>query len=106
MELRAFIAKALEDIVLGVKDAQAKTPSGVVVPAWPSTLETVKAGLSDQTVEFEVTVKTDETKGSEAKLSVVAAVVAGGIKGQSGSASGYAAKLSFRVPVRFEAKLG
>lgn len=104
MELRAFIAKSLEDIVLGVSDAQAKTPLGVIVPAWPSTLETVKAGLSDQTVEFEVAVRADETVGSEAKLNVVAAFVGGSIWGRSGKNSGHAAKLTFRVPIRFQSK--
>ena len=101
MDLRDFVSTALLDIIEGVKDAQTKTDKGTIVPAVRQNYKSVETGISElTTVEFEVTVKSDERAGSEAKLSVVAAVVGGGVKGESGSSSGHAAKLTFRVPVR------
>ncbi|MFZ3019474.1 MAG: hypothetical protein WA056_13575 [Gallionella sp.] len=85
----------------GIKDAQLETDKGTIVPKVTSSFKAVETGISDLTViEFEVTVKTDERAGSEAKLSVVAAIVGGSVKGESGNSSGHAAKLSFRVPVK------
>lgn len=101
MELRQFVSRALCDIVNGIKDAQLETDKGTIVPKVTSSFKAVETGISDLTViEFEVTVKTDERAGSEAKLSVVAAIVGGSVKGESGNSSGHAAKLSFRVPVK------
>jgi len=101
MELRQFISKALCDIVNGIKDAQKETDKGTIVPHATTNAKAVEAGISDLTsIEFEVTVKTDERTGSEAKLNVVAAIVGGSVKGESGNSSGYASKLSFRVPVK------
>jgi hypothetical protein len=101
MELRKFISTALADIVNGVQDAQAEVGSGIVVPEVSKSIKAVKAGISEFTaIQFEVTVKSDERAGSEAKLSVVAAVIGGSVKGDSGSSSGHAATLSFSVPVR------
>jgi hypothetical protein len=66
-----------------------------------SSHKSVDSGISELTnVQFEVTVKIDERMGPEAKLSVVAAVVGGAVKGESGSSSGHAAELAFRVPIR------
>jgi len=101
MELREFISKTVEDIIGGVQDAQKKVPEGCVVPAIKQTFEAVQHGVSEfQAVEFEVTVRADERAGSEARLSVVAAVVGGGVKGESGKSGGHAATLRFRIPVR------
>jgi len=105
MELRTFIHKALTDIIGGVQDAQNVTPSGSVVPFVSVNYESVKTGISEyQSVEFEVIVKADEKSGSEAKLNVVAAIVGGGIKGESGSASGHSATLKFKVPIKLPKK--
>jgi len=102
MDLRNFVSRALCDIVNGVKDAQKETDKGTIVPPVSGSFKAVETGISEiSPIEFEVTVKTDEREGSEAKLSVVAAVVGGGIKGESGSSTGHAAKLTFRVPVKF-----
>ena len=101
MELRRFVSTALCDIINGVKDAQDEVGPGVVVPSVANNFKAVEAGISDLTsIQFEVTVKSDERAGSEAKLSVVAAVIGGSVKGDSGSSSGHAAKLTFSVPVR------
>lgn len=101
MELRTFIKKALLDIVGGVTDAQTELENGEIVPAIVDSFKSVETGISDiQSVEFEVAVTTENHKGSEAKLNVVAAVVGGGVKGQSGSGSEHVARLHFRVPVR------
>ncbi|MGX9725773.1 MAG: hypothetical protein ACTFAK_00170 [Candidatus Electronema sp. VV] len=105
MELRTFIHKALTDIIGGVQDAQTTTPTGSVIPYVKSSYESVKTGISEvQSVEFEVVVRVDEKTGSESKLNVVAAFVGGGIKGESGTASGHSASLKFRVPIKFPKK--
>ena len=105
MELRTFIHKALSDIIGGVQDAQAATPEGSIVPHVNDNYESVRTGISElQSVEFEVIVRADEKSGSEAKLNVVAALVGGGIKGESGAASGHSASLKFRVPIKFPKK--
>lgn len=102
MELREFVSKALCDIINGVKDAQKQTDVGTIVPFVANNYKSVETGISETTsIAFEVTVKTDERSGSEAKLNVVAAIVGGGVKGESGSSSGHAAKLSFRVPIKY-----
>jgi len=102
MELRDFISTALLDIVGAVQDAQAKTPTGTIVPDdIVDDFKAVETGISDvQSIEFEVTVSADKRSGSEGKLSVVAAVVGGGIKGESSKSDGHAASLKFRIPVR------
>lgn len=102
MQLKEFVSQAICDIVCGVQDAQGQLPQGSVVPVVRNSYKSVDAGISDVTsIQFEVAVSADERKGSEAKLNVVAAIVGGGVKGDSGSSSSYAAKLSFRVPVKF-----
>jgi hypothetical protein len=106
MELRKFISTALLDIINGVEDAQAQTKPGTIIPEVASNYDSVKVGISELTsVEFEVTVKADEHSGSEAKLNVVAAIIGGGIKGESGNNSGHAAKLVFKVPIRYPISL-
>lgn len=102
MILRDFVSQALMDIVGGVEDAQAKTPSGTVVPSNITTkMYAVEAGISSmQVIDFEVTVRADEKSGRESHLSVVSAVLGAGIKGQTGKTDGHAATLKFRVPVK------
>lgn len=101
MELRTFIKEALVDIVGGVTDAQSEIERGQIVPPVSGSFKSVETGISEiQSVEFEVAVTTESRKGSEAKLSVVAAVVGGGIKGQSDSGSEHVARLRFKVPVK------
>ena len=102
MELQDFVSQALGDIVNGVKKAQKLTGPGVICPDGLETGDALNAGISTiSTVEFQVSVHTDERTGSEAKLNVVAAIVGGHVKGESGSNSGHLATLSFRVPFRF-----
>lgn len=105
MELGTFIHKALTDIIAGVQDAQSATPPNTIIPDVADDYESVRTGISElQSVEFEVVVKADERSGSEAKLNVVAALVGGGIKGESGAASGHSATLKFKVPIKFPKK--
>ena len=102
MNLKEFVSKALVDIMDGVADAQAKVTGGVIVPAIVQTFQAVQHGVSNtQAVSFEVTVRADESAGSEARLNVVAGFFGGGVKGQSGNSEGHAAVLSFKVPIRF-----
>jgi hypothetical protein len=101
MNLREFVSQALLDIIGAVEDAQKKVTSGTIVPSGISrSFESIKTGISEvQPVEFEVTVRADEHAGSEARLSVVAAVVGGGVKGESDKSGGHASTLKFCVPI-------
>ncbi len=105
MELQSFISKALTDIHAGIEDAQGKMPLGSIIPGVASNYESVKTGISElQVIDFEVVVRVDESKGSEAKLNVVAAFVGGAVAGQSRSDEGHTATLKFKVPVRFRCR--
>jgi hypothetical protein len=101
MDLKDFISQTLVDIIEGIKAAQEKTQPGCIVPALIArNFKAVETGISQvQAVDFEVTVRADKKEGSEAKLNVVAAVIGGGVKGESGKTGGHAATLKFRVPV-------
>ncbi|HCG8169888.1 hypothetical protein [Vibrio owensii] len=102
MELRTFVKETLKDVLGGIHDAQAEIEHGEVVPqlneqGWKG-LET---GLTSfQAIDFEVSVNAVEKEGSEAKLSVVAAVVGGHVKGDSSNIAEHTAKLSFKVPIK------
>jgi hypothetical protein len=102
MELRVFIRETLKDILGGIHDAQQELEQGIVVPAlneegWKG-LET---GLTSyQVIDFEVSVNAVEQEGSEAKLTVVAAIIGGGVKGESSTVAEHTAKLAFKIPVR------
>lgn len=102
MELRKFISETLKDILQGVSDAQREIERGVVVPpineqGWQG----LQTGLTSyQVIDFEVSVNAVEKEGSEAKLNVVAAVIGGGVKGDSSLTSGHTAKLAFKIPVQ------
>ena len=102
MELRTFGKETLKDVLGGIHDAQAEIEYGEVVPqlneeGWKG-LET---GLTSfQAIDFEVSVNAVEKEGSEAKLSVVAAVIGGHVKGDSSNVAEHTAKLSFKVPIK------
>ena len=101
MELRKFIKEALVDIIGAVTDAQAEIELGEIVPDVGDTFKSVETGINEvQSIDFEVTVTTEKHAGSEAKLNVVAAIVGGGVKGQSDSGTEHASRLRFKVPVR------
>lgn len=102
MELRTFIKKTILDLIGGVDDAQKEAPDGSVVPEVVSSFKSVEVGISEvQAIEFEVVVRAEQNKESEAKLNVLTAVVGGGVRGQSGEESGHTATLRFKVPIRF-----
>ena len=102
MELRNFIKETLKDVLGGIHDAQKETDYGEIIPSLnEQNWEGLETGLTSfQTIDFEVSVNAVEQEGSEAKLNVVAAVINGGIKGDSSSTSGHTAKLKFKIPVR------
>ena len=107
MELKVFIKEALKDIIGAVEEAQNEISKGAIVPYADSRYKGIETGASDiQPIEFEVTVTATEKKGSEAKLSVVAAVIGGNVKGQSDNAVGHMGRLKFKIPVKLPMKNG
>jgi hypothetical protein len=100
MNLKMFIKEALIDIIGAVEDAQANLKNGKVVPEVNKNYKSVETGISEiQAVEFDISVTADEKSGSEAKLNVVAAIVGGGVKGQSDASAGHVARLKFKIPI-------
>ena len=99
MILSEFISKSLLDTISALNEVEKKSP-GTVITNFTKTPEFVKMGVTEkQSVEFEVMIRADERSGSEAKLNVVAAIVGGNVKGESGKADGHSATLRFRVPL-------
>ncbi|MHB8520047.1 MAG: hypothetical protein ACYDH9_04755 [Limisphaerales bacterium] len=99
MVLREFISKSLQDIMDALNEVERNSP-GTVITHFTTTPEFVKMGVTQiQSVEFEVMVRADEQSGSEAKLNVVAAIIGGDVKGETGKAEGHSATLRFRVPI-------
>jgi len=102
MELRIFIKETLKDILGGIHDAQQEVDKGIIVPSLKEDYwKGIESGLTSyQSIDFEVSVNAVEQEGSEAKLTVVAAVIGGGVKGDSSSIAERTAKLSFKIPVQ------
>ena len=103
MELKDCVKESIKNIMDGVSEAQTEVSDGKVASRFASvSLGWYESGLSNrQLIDFEVSVNAVEKEGSEAKLNVVAAVVGGGIKGDSSTSSSHTAKLHFKVPVEF-----
>lgn len=103
MVLREFISKSLLDIVNALVDVQEHAPGAIITGEILTKPEFVGLGVTHiQAVDFEVMVRADEQSGSEAKLNVVAAIVGGNVKGESGKAEGHSATLKFRVPLNLK----
>jgi len=102
MELRDFISRTLQDVIGGVQDAQNVIKDGEIVPTLnEGHFDNLSSGLTSyQSVEFELSVTTVEKEGSEAKLSVMAAIAGGHVKGDSSNSSGHVAKLAFKVSIK------
>ena len=102
MELKTFIKETLKDIIGAVQEAQEELNKGLIVPPLKEDYwKGIETGFTSyQSIEFEVSVNAVEQEGSEAKLNVLAAVVGGGVKGDSSSTAERTAKLSFRIPVK------
>ncbi|MEP3477978.1 MAG: hypothetical protein ABJZ55_01910 [Fuerstiella sp.] len=101
MELDRFIENALLDIVRGVQAAQRQTDKGTIVPPIATVPDAVKAGLTAlQSVEFDVVIRVDDQKGSEAKISVLAGWMGGSVAGNSSQGSGNETRMRFKVPVQ------
>ena len=102
MELRTFITKALLDIVHGVADAQEQSTNTQIVPRTSTTLDATKIGITAyQTVQFQIVVRVDESKGSEGKIGVVSSLIGASMAGKSSNESEHTTTLQFSVPVLF-----
>lgn len=83
-------------------DAQKELPGGLVIPSVSTSFKSVETGISPiQGIGFEVEVRAEKTKGSEAKLNVLTAIIGAGVKGESGEEAGHTATLRFKVPIKF-----
>lgn len=104
MELKQFIKQTLVDIIDGISEAQNEINNGIIIPSVnEESFSNVETGFTSyQKIGFEVSVNVVESQGGEAKLSVVAAVIGGHMKGDISNVFGHTAKLNFSVPVKFE----
>lgn len=102
MELRSFIKQALLDIVEGVKDAQAETASGTVVPGgFLKNIQNAERGLSEiQAIDFTVTISIDETSGRTARLGVLSGIVGAGLASDTAKADAHSTVLKFKIPIQ------
>ena len=103
MELRTFIKNTLIDIVGAIKDAQSEIQGNVIVPDGVSTnFKSIEHGVSHlQSIDFEIVVEVDESKGTEGKLGVVSSFVGAGIAGKSSADKRNSNILKFRIPIQF-----
>ena len=106
MELKDFVSKTLQEILLGVKEAQDEVAGkhvGTVVPVTFTTddLEQPVKITPFQNVTFEVMVNVEEKAGSEASISVLGGWINGKAKGNSANSNLEATKISFSVPISF-----
>ena len=101
MELRKFITTALLDIIGGVEDAQKKIEYNGVVPNIGTSHKAVEYGVSDlQSVDFEVSISTDESSGKEGELGVISSFIGAGVSGKSSSDLSNMSRLKFKVPIK------
>lgn len=104
MELKTFVTKTITDIISGIKDAQAATRPGSVVPSTGTSIAIAETGFSPyQIISFEVCVSIEETNGADGKVSVVGGVFGLGGGGSTKSEAKNATTVSFKVPVCFPA---
>ena len=101
MELRTFIKATLLDILHGVEDAQKEAPFGCIAPSdITKSLDAVSRKVSHlQPVDFEVSVRADESKESGAKIGVVGSLLGGGVHGEKTQGNETASILRFSVPI-------
>lgn len=110
MELRKFISKTLEDILLGAKEAQdavAGSHVGTVAPFVPERppMNVPQHITCFQNVSFEIVVTVEEKAGSEATISVLSALVNGRLKGNSANDAAEHSKITFAVPIYFSPRM-
>ena len=112
MDLETFIKQTLLDIGSGVIAAQeelgamelesTKRSTGThVVPRGLRNAESTSAVSSIQSIEFDILVSVQETKGKEAKIGVLNSFVGAGLGSNSENEASHSSRLKFRVPIRF-----
>lgn len=100
MELRSFVKTALLDIISGVMDAQNETEPGTIVADVNTHKNFIDSRVTKhQVVDFEVSVRAEESKGSEGKLGVVSSFIGAGVSGKSANEQASASIIRFSVPV-------
>lgn len=100
MELRLFVKTALLDVISGVMDAQKETAPGTIVANVNSHKSFIDSGVTKhQVMQFEVSVRAEESTGSEGRLGVVSAFIGAGISGNSAKEQASASIIRFSVPI-------
>src|SRR5690242_218934 len=109
MDLKAFVAEALSEIIEGVREAQerVKGTGGVVnpIPAGPVAKDLMSQGYFwvsggiAQMVAFDVAVTATETAGGKGGIGVVVAAMTLGASGQRDSERSATSHIKFVVPV-------
>ena len=111
MELKAFVAETLSQVILGVREAQvfASTHEAKVVPPRigfrPDQGHVVFWELDNQSlvqvIEFDVAVTTTEGTTAKGGVGVFVGAVGVGTQGQSTASSQSVTRIKFSVPVGF-----
>lgn len=107
MELKAFVAETLSQIIEGVRSAQAKLKDSggseaVVNPPVRSTVPAEFFGplnLPVVRVKFAVNLTVSESKSKKGGLKVAAAVLSVGGSAETGAANTSATTIRFQVPI-------
>ena len=108
MELKDFVSQSILQIVNGVKIAQDKNntnarinPSGLRLGSniEQSNLFDFEQNMLLSTVEFDVSVSAEKSKGTKGGISVLVGAVGLGSQGQSGKKDQFINRLKFSVPI-------
>ena len=100
MDLKTFVTKTLQQIVAGIKEAQASEGGSVNAEMFgTATGHLINGGTSGTftRVDFDVAISAESSGGAKGSLKVFSV---GGAEAGGERKSGYANRISFSVPVR------
>lgn len=101
MELKTFVSETIKEIMEGVADAQKHIIEGV--PKTDSGVIQI-GSQSFESIEFDVSVTSSDTQGTEGKAGVSIKIVDFGVKGNTLNQNSTTNRIRFKVPVIFPEK--
>jgi hypothetical protein len=94
MDIKTFVSEALTQIIQGVEEAQAKSASSAINPAFG------KAALSEENnVEFDIAVTMEKGTESKAGIAVLSGML--GAHGRTSKSDTTVSRIKFSVPIAF-----